>query len=79
MVKIVKIGLSRSIYTDLENIFLLSDSLPTSPQHEVITTAVAAKETAGQYHGSDEPVRTSCTDQVFSTNALLSEGKYNNF
>ena len=50
----------------------LSQDQPASS--EVITTAVTAKETAEQHHGSDEPVGTSCTDQVFSTNALLSQG-----
>ena len=81
-----KIKLYKQIYTDLSiQVYKIdfpllffsspSDSLPTSqPQYEVITTTVTAKETAGQYHGSDEPVRTSRTDEVFSTNAQLSQG-----
>ena len=50
----------------------LSQDQPASS--EVTAIAVTEKETAGQYHGSDEPVRTSRTDEVFSTDTLLSQG-----
>ena len=50
----------------------LSQDQPASS--EVTAVAVAAKEIAGQHHGSAELVRTSRTDQVFSTDSLLSRG-----
>ena len=43
----------------------LSQDQPASS--EVTAIAVTEKEIAGQHHGSDEPVRSSRTDQVFRT------------
>ena len=42
--------------------------------HEIAATAVTAKVTGEQNQGSEEPVRTSHTDQVLNTNSVLEPG-----
>ena len=50
----------------------LSQDQPASS--EVTAVAVREKETAVQHHASDEPVRSSRTDQVFNTDGNTTPG-----